>query len=73
MGKQTAENALLFRDPLNAEGIRSKDLTVFSGAWGGGNQYLDCIYTVYKELHVDENHPVLLKSEYTARELSILQ
>ena len=35
MGKQTAGNALLFRDPLNAEGIRSKAITVCSGAWGG--------------------------------------
>ena len=35
MGKKTTGNALLFRDLLNAEGIRSKALTVCSGAWGG--------------------------------------
>ena len=41
MGKRTAGNALVFRDLLNAEGIRSKALMVCSGAWGG-NQYLVC-------------------------------
>ena len=34
MVKTTAVNALVFRDLLNAEGIRSKALTVRSGAWG---------------------------------------
>ena len=41
IGKQTAGNAPIFRDLLSAEGIRSKALTVCSGAWGE-NQY-ECI------------------------------
>ena len=47
IGTQTAGNALVFRDLLNAEGIRSKALTVCSGAWGG-YQYLDCIQSAKK-------------------------
>ena len=35
IGKATVGSALVFRDLLNAEGIRSKALTVRSGAWGG--------------------------------------
>ena len=56
MGKKTTGNALLFRDLLNAEGIRSKALTVCSGAWGG-NQYLDCKAGV-QIFHLNENETI---------------
>ena len=39
IGKQTVVNALVFRDLFNAEGIRSKALTVCSGAWGGSSTW----------------------------------
>ena len=50
MGKKTTGNALLFRDLLNAEGIRSKALTVCSGAWGG--KPVPGLYMLYKRRSV---------------------
>ena len=46
MGKQTAGNALVFRDLLDVEGIRSKVLTVCSGAWGTST------WTVYMYMYL---------------------